>query len=428
VRKRGDRASFDARLADRDQHRRVVVLMQVSLTVIEGPHSGASFSFREHDTFLVGRGSQAHFRLPAKDRYISRLHFMVEINPPRCRLVDLGSRNGTFVNEEKVTSVELADGDRIRGGKSVFAVSIEEAPLRAATTTVEDGRPGGSAPPTFGGYEIEQELGRGGMGVVYLARRSADRVPVALKTIKPAATPSRTEIERFLREARILQQLSHPHIVALHDMGETDGQLYIAMEFVPGVDANQLLHAQPGLLPIGRAVGIACQLLDAVDYAHRQGFVHRDIKPSNVLVCRGPGGDHVKLADFGLAKVYHSTQMSGLTLAGSIGGTLPFMAPEQITSFRDCKPPADQYAAAATLYFLLCGRYIFDFPQRVEEQILMVLEGAPKPITQRRPEVPRSLAEALDRALCKVPLARYPAAAEFRKAIEPFADAAARAF
>ena len=96
----------------------------VTLTVTEGPHRGTSFTFQEHDTFIVGRSKDAHFRLPLKDKYFSRFHFMVEVNPPFCRLMDLASTNGTFVNERKVTTIDLRDGDIIKGGKTVVTVSL----------------------------------------------------------------------------------------------------------------------------------------------------------------------------------------------------------------------------------------------------------------------------------------------------------------
>ncbi len=96
----------------------------VTLTVTEGPHRGTSFTFQEHDTFIVGRSKDAHFRLPLKDKYFSRFHFMVEVNPPFCRLMDMASTNGTFVNERKVTTIDLRDGDIIKGGKTVVTVSL----------------------------------------------------------------------------------------------------------------------------------------------------------------------------------------------------------------------------------------------------------------------------------------------------------------
>src|SRR5439155_19533887 len=141
---------------------------------------------------------------------------------------------------------------------------------------------------------------------------------------------------------------------------EANGLTYLAMDFGLGTDAAGILK-QHGPLPRPRAVGLVCQLLEALEYAQAKGFVHRDIKPANLLVTKVNGREVVQLADFGLARVYQTSRLSGLTMNGDIGGTLPFMAPEQILNFREAKPPVDQYAAAATLYNLLTGCLIFDF-------------------------------------------------------------------
>ena len=221
----------------------------------------------------------------------------------------------------------------------------------------------GNHPQPIPGYQVVRELGRGGMGVVYQALRAVDGGLVALKTIKPAVDPTPVEIDRFLREARILSELDHPNIVAFHEMGESNGLLYFAMDYVAGTDAAQLLKQHGGPLPIARAVDLVCQLLRALDYAHAKGFVHLDVKPSNMLVTQEGGREVVRLSDFGLARIYLTSRMSGLTTNNECGGTAPFMAPEQINDLRATKPSADQYSAAATLYNFLTDRFIYDFPR-----------------------------------------------------------------
>jgi serine/threonine-protein kinase len=262
------------------------------------------------------------------------------------------------------------------------------------------------------------------MGVVYQAVCLADAAVVALKTIKPASAPPASELERFLREARLLAQLRHPNIVAFRDMGECNGQLYFAMDFVRGSDAAGLLRRH-GPLAIARAVRLTCQLLDALEYAHTAGIVHRDIKPGNVLVSEVAGGEVARLADFGLARVYQQSKFSGLTITGEIGGTVAFMAPEQVTSFHEAKPPADQYAAAATLYNLLTECFIFDFPPTTSEQLLMILEDEPVPLQQRRPDIAEKLAAIVRQALAKEPKNRFAGVSSLRKALEPFARSGA---
>jgi serine/threonine-protein kinase len=243
------------------------------------------------------------------------------------------------------------------------------------------------------------------MGVVSLALPVRDSLPVALKSVIPAAAASRDNVDRFLREARILQHLDHPHIVSFLEMGQADGQLFFAMDYVAGTDAAHLLKAN-GPLPVPRAVNLICQLLESLEYAHEHGFIHRDIKPHNLLVSadpQAPGRDNVKLADFGLARVYQSSPLSGLTAAGSVGS----MAPEQITTFRESKPPVDQYSAGATLYNLLTGNYVYDFPSKVTEQLMMILLEDPVPILQRRRDLPASLAEIIHRSLARDPKNRF---------------------
>jgi serine/threonine-protein kinase len=455
--------------------------MRINLAVKAGPHEGAVFEFTERANFIVGRSERAHFRLPVKDKSISRIHFMIELNPPLCRLIDMESTNGTRVNGERVSTIDLKDGDRITAGRTVLLVTVDSrddpavsptgtlltpaaaavgsaAPAAKLPTTVDypvwprvagqgqrgcrvcgdaipEGEEGAEAiplctacrgrirhhPQPVPGYLVVRELGRGGMGVVYQALRASDGRLVALKTIQPAVAPTPVVVERFLREAQILGELDHPNIVAFHEMGESNGLLHFAMDFVPGFDAAQLLMQNRGPLPVARAVDLVCQVLQALDYAHAKGFVHRDIKPANMLVTQEGGRELVKLSDFGLARIYQTSRMSGLTQNHEWGGTAPFMAPDQINDLRATKPPADQYSTAATLYNLLTDRFIYDFPERLHAKIMKILLEEPVPIRQRRPELPEELAAVIHRGLARDPEARFKNVREMRRALVPFA-------
>ena len=402
--------------------------MQIVLEVVEGPHRSKRFTFDGHDNFIVGRARCAHFRLPKKDPYFSRIHFMIEINPPHCLLVDMKSTNGTRVNGRRVEAAYLQHGDLIQGGDTVLRLSLVGAPDEPAGEmpcppplpiaelsrppqgpppldspqpptpempvapppgvpapgTVTEADPGGPelettdsfhevlpesavAPPTavplpldetptVPGYRIEGRLGRGGMGVVYLATCLSDDTQVALKTIHLASAALPRDVQRFLREANTLRQLEHPNIVEFHEMRRDEEQLAFVMEYVPGVSAAELLQ-RVGPLSVCHAVRLLSQVLEALHYAHGEGFVHRDVKPANVLVVQGQTQSSCKLADFGLARVYQASTMSGITMLGDTGGTLPYMPPEQITHYRDASPAADQYSAAATLYPNRSGPY-----------------------------------------------------------------------
>jgi serine/threonine-protein kinase len=258
------------------------------------------------------------------------------------------------------------------------------------------------------------------MGVVWLGRHEASGAMAAVKVIRPAIATEMYEVERFLREAGILSALDHPHIVAFRDMGEADGQLYFAMDYITGVDAGQLLK-RDGPLAIGRAVDLVCQVLEALAYAHGQGMVHRDIKPENVLVTEAAGREVAKVADFGLARAYQASQLSGLTLTGEVRGTPTYMSPEQITDYRNALPPADQYSAAATLYRLLTGRHLFrPRKPKIQELFALILNAEPVPLASLRPEVPPGLAQAVHRALAKDPAGRFPDAAALRAALLPY--------
>ena len=197
-------------------------------------------------------------------------------------------------------------------------------------------------------------------------------------------------------------------------MGESGGILYFAMDYIRGVDAHKLVKKQ-GPFAVGRAARLICQLLDALAFAHGRGFVHRDVKPSNLLITEEAGGERLMVADFGLAKVYQASNLSGLTMTGDVGGTVPFMAPEQITEYRTAQPPVDQYSAAASLYNLLTGAFVYDFPPAFQNQLLTILHEDPVPIRKRRPDLPEALAALVHRGLAREPARAFPDAAAMRE-------------
>ena len=197
--------------------------MQITLTVVAGPHKGLEFSFARHDTFLVGRSRHAHFRLPAKDKYFSRVHFMVEVNPPKCRIIDMGSRNGTYINGARLLHADLRHGDQIRAGHTVLILSFHPEGGDAEFTDSGSGdsssffagavaASGSARFPEIPGYRLRRELGKGVMGTVYLATHLADKSRIAVKTIVPAVFGSPAHIESFLEEAGVLRELNSPCI------------------------------------------------------------------------------------------------------------------------------------------------------------------------------------------------------------------------
>jgi serine/threonine-protein kinase len=458
-----------ASLADETQKR----IMRVILDVVQGPRKGRSFVFDRHDTFIVGRSRFVHCPMP-EDAALSRDHFLIEINPPRCELRDLGSTNGTYVNDQKVERARLGSGDRIAAGQSVFRVRVEGADgdtdgasdevspwpkeRREAVSIGPDGTPihcaacGALAPAGIGladgsglragetvqwlcdpcrtdvaatpqpvpHYTTIRELGRGAMGVVYLARHNQTGRMVALKLIVPESAATRSAVDRFLREVSVLSQLKHPHIVEWLEQGATRGQFWFAMEYVNGSNLEVLANANPGHYPIHQACRMASQVLKGLEHAHSLGFVHRDIKPENILIGRTDSGLVAKISDFGLAKSFRGLGLSGLTFSGEMRGTIPFMPPEQMLDFKTVTPAGDSYATAATLYYLIAGTFIYDQVGEGGDIIRTLLEDHPVPIRERRPEVPAALADVLQRCLARDPADRYPTAAAMRQALRPF--------
>ena len=177
---------------------------------------------------------------------------------------------------------------------------------------------------------------------------------------------------------------------------------------------------QNGPLALSRAVALLRQALAALGHAHACRFVHRDVKPSNPLISQEGERERLRIADFGLARLYQVSQLSGLTLTGEVGGTIAFMPPEQILDFRNVLPASDQYSAAASLYNLLSGRHIHDFKGTTERRLHQILEADPVPIKQRRSDLPDDLAGVLHRALARRPDKRWPSADAFSEALRPF--------
>jgi len=266
-----------------------------------------------------------------------------------------------------------------------------------------------------GRYTIERELGRGGMATVYLGHDPKHDRPVAIKVLRPELAAS-VGVERFLREIQIAAHLQHPHILALHDSGEADGILYYVMPFVEGESLRQKLE-RDGALPIGEAVRILSEVVDALAYAHAHGIVHRDIKPENVML----SGRHALVTDFGIAKaVTDAAAAPSLTTVGVALGTPAYMAPEQATADPKVNYRVDIYAAGVLAFELLTGHPPFtgDTPQMV---LAAQVTATPPPLSRSGEAVPTPLTQVVMRCLAKRPEERWQTADELLTALEPFA-------
>ena len=267
---------------------------------------------------------------------------------------------------------------------------------------------------TFAGYSVLRLLGAGGMGEVYLVQHPRLPRQEALKVLRPEFSHDASFRERFIREADLASGLRHPHIVGIHDRGEHDDQLWIAMDYIDGTDLSHLLEQRyPQGMPVGHVLPIVTAVASALDYAHKKGLLHRDVKPANIIVADLDTDDpKTFLADFGIARPLDDT--SGITTTNMTVGTVAYAAPEQLMG-EPMDGRADQYALAATTYHLLTGTQLF--PSSNPAVVISRHLNTPAPaLSDIRPEL-ASLNPVLADALTKNPDERFSSCAEFAAAL-----------
>ena len=260
-------------------------------------------------------------------------------------------------------------------------------------------------------YQIEDEIGRGGMAVVYRARDLRLERLVAIKVLPPELAHDPALGTRFTREAQTSAQLAHAHIVPIYDVGERDGIAYFVMALVGGGNVAQLLEHQPRR-PVDEVRRLLCETADALAYAHLRGVIHRDVKPDNILLDAESG--RAMVTDFGIARAIEGG--TRLTLTGAALGTPTYMSPEQAVGERDLDGRSDLYSLGVLGYQMLTGRPPFAAGNSMALLLKHVSER-PRPIAELRPEAPKALCEAIERALKKAPEDRWPTAAAFRDAL-----------
>jgi serine/threonine protein kinase, bacterial len=272
---------------------------------------------------------------------------------------------------------------------------------------------------TFAGYTILQRLGSGAMGEVYLVEHPRLPRRDALKVLAQQVSTDPTYRERFNREAHNAATLSHPHIVAVYDRGEYEGQLWISMAYVEGTDAARLLQERHRKgMPPDEVVRIVAAVADALDYAHQRQLLHRDVKPGNILLAElDSGGWRAMLADFGIARRVDDS--SSLTQTNMAVGTVAYAAPEQLMGLT-LDGRADQYSLAATAFELLTGSHLYlDLNPAVV--ISQHVSAPPPEIADRKPEL-SGLGPVLSKALAKSPDDRYDTCMDFANALARHLD------
>ena len=261
----------------------------------------------------------------------------------------------------------------------------------------------------LGKYDVQEEIGRGGMGAVYRAYDPTLGRRVAIKVLAPHLTWEQTFIERFVREAQAAAQIKHPNIVTIYDVGQEGNWHYFVMEHLEGRTLTEVIQRQ-GQIPAQQAVDILRQLAEALDYAHSRDLVHRDVKPSNAMI---DAAGHATLNDFGIVQ---AAQGSRLTATGTMIGTLEYMSPEQMQGVR-VGPRSDQYSLGVVAYEMLTGRVPFKAASTAA-LIHKVVYEAPPPLRTVRPDLPPAVEHVLSRVLAKDAEARYTSCLQLVEALE----------
>src|SRR6266480_7175080 len=252
----------------------------------------------------------------------------------------------------------------------------------------------------IGKYQIIELVGEGAMGVVYRAKDSVLDRTVAIKVMNESIARQEDLRKRFLHEAQAAASLQHPNVVCIYDLGEVDGHLFIAMEFVQGVDLEKLIElGEP--LSLQARLDIVIDVLTGLTFAHKRGIVHRDIKPANIRVAED---GRAKIMDFGVAHLASSS----MTRTGSFLGTPGYMAPEQITE-GSTTPATDIFAVGGVLYQLLTQMKPFDAPT-LQNLFFKIITEKPRPVSELMPGLPPALDRIVQKAMAKEPSGRYSSA------------------
>ena len=355
-----------------------------TILIEKGRDKGRAIALTGQDRFYFGRDSGCHGHFD--DAIASRQHFCVERDGDDFFVSDLGSRNGTYLNSEKIKKSRLNFGDHIIAGDTIFSfLTDDEAKER-----------GGLVGQSMSGFQIEERVGRGGSGTVYRATQQSLSRPVALKILSHSLTNDPVFVARFVQEARAAGKLNNPHIVQVFDVGEDKGTYYMSMEYLPGGSMEDLLNHTDRILPIG-ALTLMRDVARGLQFAEANHIVHRDIKPDNLML---DSEGHVKIGDLGIAINLRADGRKNR----SVAGTPHYMAPEQALG-NAVDQRADVYSLGCTMYRMLSGQMPFTgatHKEILEKQITY----DPPPLHKFVEEVPQHVSDLVARMMAKDPQGR----------------------
>jgi hypothetical protein len=380
------------------------------LSIVSGPEKGKKINLSRTEPAVFGRDAGCTAQLT--DILSSRRHFQVLFENGSFHVQDLGSSNGTLLNDEKVDKSPLDEGDEIRVGETRLLFSVPAAEKTARPAGAAKNRNDPLIDTTLGGYYIEEFIGRGGMGAVYKTKQISLNRTVALKILSRRLTSDKKFIDMFIKEARAAGSLNHPNIVQVYDVGEEGGTHFFSMELMTLGSVGDSLK-KLGRLSVAKALEVAIHIAKALEYAEKKNLVHCDIKPDNLMISED---GTVKLGDLGLSKNVQRDE--GETDSDVVFGTPHFIAPEQAQR-QKVDHRADLYSLGASLYLMLSGRTPYTGDTGREIALKHVREPL-KPVKVVLPEVPDRINAIVTKMMAKDPKDRYPSATrlldELRKA------------
>lgn len=372
---------------------------------IHTPENQINRDIYDGEEVTIGRSPMCS--LPIRDKKLSRIHAKIYYEQDHFFIIDNNSTNGTFVNTTKINiPYALKNQDIIFMGdtKIQFLMNVVKNELKEKENSV---------PQEFDTYKLLEEVGAGGLGVVYRALNTATNEIVAIKILKKEAASDQMMVRRFLKEARACANLSHPALLKVYDIGIVAERPFLVSEYVPGASVSALIRKYGPFEPI-LALKIIKEIAGALAYSHKLGIIHRDIKPSNILAVLKPL--KVKLIDMGMVKLLNE---SGFTIVGDTLGTPRYMPPEQIEDASAVNHKADIYSLGATLYHMLAGVPPYnDIRIKQLGQLLEYFVSNPPEPIEKLAVIPKEVVELVHIAMARNPKDRFTDAKAFAQAID----------